>query len=130
MALVDLLQSNHAFLVMVTAVVGLMVGSFLNVVIHRLPVMMEREWHSQCRDLLELEAPSDNKEAYSLVRPRSRCPDCGHQISALENIPILSYLVLGGKCSSCKTRISPQYPLVELFTAVVSIVVKEPIRNA
>ncbi len=123
MALVDLLQSNHAFLVMVTAVLGLMVGSFLNVVIHRLPVMMEREWRSQCKDLLEIEASSDNKEAYSLVRPRSRCPDCGHQISALENIPVLSYLALRGRCSECGTRISPRYPLIEMLTGILSAIV-------
>ena len=123
MALVDLLQSNHAFLVMVTAVLGLMVGSFLNVVIHRLPVMMEREWRSQCKDLLEIEASSDNKEAYSLVRPRSRCPDCAHQISALENIPVFSYLALRGRCSECGTRISPRYPLIEMLTGILSAIV-------
>jgi leader peptidase (prepilin peptidase)/N-methyltransferase len=123
MALVDLLQSNHAFLVMVTAVLGLMVGSFLNVVIHRLPVMMEREWRSQCNDLLELETSSDNEEDYSLIRPRSRCPDCGHQISALENIPVFSYLALRGRCSECGTRISPRYPLIEMLTAILSGIV-------
>jgi leader peptidase (prepilin peptidase)/N-methyltransferase len=123
MALVDLLQSNHAFLVVVTVVLGLMVGSFLNVVIHRLPVMMEREWRSQCNDLLELETSSDNEEAYSLIRPRSRCPDCGHQISALENIPVFSYLALRGRCSECGTRISPRYPLIEMLTAILSGIV-------
>jgi leader peptidase (prepilin peptidase)/N-methyltransferase len=123
MALVDLLQSNHAFLVMVTAVLGLMVGSFLNVVIHRLPVMMEREWRSQCNDLLELETSSDNEEDYSLIRPRSRCPDCGHQISALENIPVFSYLALRGRCSECGTRISPRYPLIEMLTGILSAIV-------
>jgi leader peptidase (prepilin peptidase)/N-methyltransferase len=123
MALVDLLQSNHAFLVVVTVALGLMVGSFLNVVIHRLPVMMEREWRSQCNDLLELETSSDNEEAYSLIRPRSRCPDCGHQISALENIPVFSYLALRGRCSECGTRISPRYPLIEMLTAILSGIV-------
>lgn len=123
MALVDLLQSNHAFLVMVTALLGLMVGSFLNVVIHRLPVMMEREWRGQCNDLLEIEASSDNKYVYSLIRPRSRCPDCGHQITALENIPVFSYLALRGRCSECGTRISPRYPLIEILTGILSAIV-------
>ncbi len=101
---------------------GAIVGSFLNVVIYRLPVMMQRDWRRDCLEFLE-QAPDAASEKFNLNTPRSRCGHCGHQISALENIPILSYLVLGGKCSSCKTRISPQYPLVELFTAVVSIVV-------
>ena len=103
-------------------VFGSLIGSFLNVVIYRLPVMMQREWRNDCLEFLE--QPNDNDDArFNLSVPRSRCGDCGHQITALENIPIVSYLVLGGKCSACKTSISPQYPLVELFTAIVSLVV-------
>ena len=103
-------------------VFGSLVGSFLNVVIYRLPVMMQREWRSDCLEFLE--QPNDSDDArFNLSVPRSRCGECGHKISALENIPIISYLVLGGKCSSCKTSISLQYPLVELFTAIVSLVV-------
>ena len=103
-------------------VFGSLVGSFLNVVIYRLPLMMQREWRNDCLEFLE--QPAAEEEArFNLAVPRSRCGECGHQISALENIPIVSYLVLGGKCSSCKTRISVQYPLVELFTAVTSVVV-------
>ena len=103
-------------------VFGSLIGSFLNVVIYRLPVMMQREWRNDCLEFLE--QPNDNDDArFNLSVPRSRCGDCGHQITALENIPIVSYLVLGGKCSACKTSISPQYPLVELFTALVSLVV-------
>jgi len=103
-------------------VFGSLVGSFLNVVIYRLPLMMQREWRNDCLEFLE--QPAAEEEArFNLAVPRSRCGECGHQISALENIPIVSYLVLGGKCSSCKTRISVQYPLVELFTAVISVVV-------
>jgi leader peptidase (prepilin peptidase)/N-methyltransferase len=103
-------------------VLGSLIGSFLNVVIYRLPLMMQREWRSDCLEFLE--QPADEpQDRFNLAVPRSRCGECGHQISVLENIPIVSYLVLGGKCSSCKTRISPQYPLVELFTAVVSVVV-------
>ncbi len=101
---------------------GAIVGSFLNVVIYRLPVMMQRDWRRDCLEFLE-QAPDAETETFNLNTPRSRCGHCGHRIGALENIPLLSYLVLGGKCSSCKTRISPQYPLVELFTALVSIVV-------
>ena len=103
-------------------VFGSLVGSFLNVVIYRLPIMMQREWRSDCLEFLQ--QPADKEEsAFNLSVPRSRCGECGHRITALENIPVISYLVLGGKCSACKTRISPQYPLVELFTALVSVVV-------
>ena len=101
---------------------GAIVGSFLNVIIYRLPVMMQREWRRDCLEFLEQPADADS-DSFNLNTPRSRCGQCGHQISALENIPILSYLLLGGKCSACKAQISPQYPLVELFTAIASIVV-------
>jgi leader peptidase (prepilin peptidase) / N-methyltransferase len=97
---------------------GLCVGSFLNVVIHRLPKMMEREWHAQCAELRG-ETPS-TAEPLSLALPRSRCPACGHPITALENIPIISYLRLGGKCAGCGVRISPRYPIVELFSGIAS----------
>jgi leader peptidase (prepilin peptidase)/N-methyltransferase len=103
-------------------VFGALIGSFLNVVIYRLPVMMHREWRSECLESLQQSADAE-EEAFSLSVPRSRCGDCGHQISALQNVPIISYLLLGGKCASCKTKISAQYPLVELFTALVSVVV-------
>ena len=101
---------------------GLCVGSFLNVVIYRLPVMMQREWRSDCLGFLE--QPNESvEERFNLVVPRSRCGNCGHAISAAENIPVLSYLLLGGKCAECKTPISVQYPMVEIFTALVSVVV-------
>lgn len=103
-------------------VFGALIGSFLNVVIYRLPIMMQREWRSDCLEFLE--QPADPEESrFNLWAPRSRCGNCGHQITALENIPMLSYLVLGGKCAGCKTRISLQYPLVELFTACISVIV-------
>jgi leader peptidase (prepilin peptidase)/N-methyltransferase len=103
-------------------VLGLCVGSFLNVVIYRLPVMMQNEWRSDC--LVFLEQPEEpEKEKFNLSVPRSRCGNCGHTISAIENIPVLSYLVLRGKCAECKTPISIQYPMVEIFTALVSLVV-------
>jgi leader peptidase (prepilin peptidase)/N-methyltransferase len=103
-------------------VFGSLIGSFLNVVIYRLPEMMHREWRSDCLEFLEQPADAE-QERFNLSVPRSRCGNCGHKIIALENVPIVSYLVLGGKCSACKTRISPQYPLVELFTAIISVVV-------
>jgi leader peptidase (prepilin peptidase)/N-methyltransferase len=99
----------------VAALFGLLVGSFLNVVIYRLPKMMERDWVLQCAELRgeTLEAAP----ALTLVAPRSRCPACGHAISALENIPVLSYLFLRGRCRACRTSISVRYPLVEIMTA-------------
>ena len=103
-------------------VLGLAIGSFLNVVIYRLPEMMNREWRQDCLEFLQ--QPADATTArFNLSTPRSRCASCGHEITILENIPVLSYLLLGGKCSSCKTRLSLQYPLVELFTAVISVIV-------
>jgi leader peptidase (prepilin peptidase)/N-methyltransferase len=106
---------------------GLCVGSFLNVVAWRLPIMMEREWKRECHEYLELEQADPEQETASLnlARPASACPHCGHKIRFWENIPVLSYLILRGKCSSCGTRISLQYPLVELFTGIVSLVVAE-----
>jgi leader peptidase (prepilin peptidase)/N-methyltransferase len=102
--------------VALSALFGLAVGSFLNVVIHRLPRMMEREWATQCAELRGEAIPET--EPFSIVRPRSRCPDCGHQISALENIPILSYLIIGGRCKGCGKPISWRYPLVEALTGL------------
>lgn len=96
---------------------GLLVGSFLNVVIHRLPRMMERDWATQCAELRgEAVAPS---EPFSLVRPRSRCPKCGRQIGAFENIPLISFLILRGRCSGCGTTISWRYPVVEAMTGAL-----------
>ena len=95
---------------------GLCVGSFLNVVIHRLPKMMEREWREQCAELAGQPAPQE--PPLSLVAPRSRCPSCGHGITALENIPLVSWAVLRGKCSKCGSRISARYPLVELLAGI------------
>ena len=100
------------------AVLGLLVGSFLNVVVHRLPKIMERDWDCQCAELHGEAAPCH--EPLSLARPRSHCPECGHAISALENIPVISWLALRGKCSACRKSISPRYPLVEALTGLLS----------
>jgi leader peptidase (prepilin peptidase)/N-methyltransferase len=102
----------------IAAVIGLCVGSFLNVVIHRLPKMLDRGWRAQCAELSGESAPEE--PAYNLVVPRSQCPACGHRITALENIPVLSFLVLHGHCSACGTSISPRYPLVEILTAALT----------
>jgi leader peptidase (prepilin peptidase) / N-methyltransferase len=109
---------NVATLVL-AAVVGLCVGSFLNVVIHRLPKMLERGWREQCADLAG-ETPAD-APAYNLIVPRSQCPSCGHRIGALENIPVVSYLVLRGHCLACRAPISARYPVVELLAAFLSV---------
>lgn len=99
------------------AVLGLLVGSFLNVVIHRLPRMMEAEWAAQCAEIAGQEtAPT---ERFNLWRPRSRCPHCGHQIRWYENIPVISYLALRAKCSNCGASIGLRYPLIELLTAAL-----------
>jgi len=99
------------------AMVGLCIGSFLNLVIHRLPLRLEREWKAESAEYLDVTV--DLPEAVTLSRPRSRCPSCGHAIAWYENIPVVSYLALRGRCSACKTRISPRYPLVELATGVL-----------
>lgn len=120
---VDTLQQYPAVYLGCLFVLGACIGSFLNVVIYRLPVMMERDWRAECREFLELPEENSTEDNLTLAKPRSRCGHCGHQITILENIPIISYLFLGGKCSSCKTPLSKQYPLVELFTAIVSVIV-------
>jgi leader peptidase (prepilin peptidase)/N-methyltransferase len=130
MELLHLLQTNNAFFLTVVGIVSLMIGSFLNVVIHRLPIMMERSWRQQCEAFLEedngevkQEEADKPKEKYNLIIPGSRCPHCGHQIGPLENIPVVSYLFLKGKCSSCGQRISVRYPIIEAVTALLSVIV-------
>lgn len=102
----------------VLAVLGLCVGSFLNVVIHRLPLMLDRQWRRDSAELLGQPLP-DEGEPLNLAVPRSRCPHCGHLIRWYENLPVLSWLALRGRCSNCKAGISPRYPLVELLTGVL-----------
>lgn len=108
-----------------TAVIffSLCIGSFLNVVILRLPKMMQQDWRCQCEEFLELSDDQREKgEPITLSKPASTCPSCGHGIRAWENVPVISYLVLGGKCASCKTGISPRYPMIEAITALFSVV--------
>jgi leader peptidase (prepilin peptidase)/N-methyltransferase len=111
--------AEQLFFVISAALVGLCVGSFLNVVIHRLPKMLDRGWQAQCAELRGEELPA--QPAYNLVVPRSQCPSCGHQIKASENVPLLSWLVLGGKCSACKAPIAVRYPIVEMLGAALAV---------
>jgi len=120
------LQSQPIAFIALALVLGLLVGSFLNVVIWRLPAMMEADWQQQCRELLEGEGTSpssDDKKTFNLNTPRSHCPKCGHMIKAVENIPVISYLVLKGKCSGCGTAISARYPLIELLSGILTAIV-------
>lgn len=119
--MVQLLQTEPWIWVGVIGLLGLMVGSFLNVLIYRLPKMMHAEWEAQCADLRG--ETLTIRPRYNLWVPRSACPHCQHPIRALENIPVLSWLMLSGKCAACKATISPRYPLVELLTGVVSAAV-------
>jgi leader peptidase (prepilin peptidase) / N-methyltransferase len=125
--IIQVLQLNSAILITTVFIFGLLVGSFLNVVIFRYPIMMFREWESMAKEVLiergfKLTAPKeafDKQPAqFNLVVPRSACPQCGHKITSLENLPLISYLVLGGKCRGCKTPISIRYPFVELLTGL------------
>jgi len=123
---VQLLQDSAPLFIFISGLLGLLVGSFLNVVIHRLPKMMEREWRTQCAEFNEqlnddtIQDSNIVTPPYNLHTPRSACPHCGHQISALENIPLLSYLALRGKCRQCGSPISLRYPIVEAVTGILS----------
>jgi len=121
MDLLTLLQSSPILFIALASILGLLIGSFLNVVIYRLPVMMEREWQTQCDELNGKEIAES--EPFTLSAPRSRCPKCDHAITASENIPLISYLFLGGKCKQCKTGISIRYPLIEALTGLLSGIV-------
>lgn len=123
MELIFLLKTSPVWLISVVGLFSLLVGSFLNVVIYRLPIMLERQWKQDCHEWLDQPPDKLDTGDFNLVVPRSQCPTCGHKITALENIPVISYLFLRGKCVSCKTPISSQYPLVELATALLSMLV-------
>jgi len=125
--IISVLESNSTVLIIVTLIFGLLVGSFLNVVIFRYPIMLFREWESMAKDILSergfnisepKEAFDKQPEKFNLVVPRSACPKCGHKITSLENIPLISYLFLKGKCRECSNPISIRYPFVELLTGI------------
>ena len=118
MALFQAIETYPALFIGFCVVIGLMVGSFLNVVIYRLPKMLEQQWRDQCTELNGEEIPA--RKAFNIVVPRSACPSCRHGITALENIPLVSFLVLRGKCSACKAPISLRYPVVEAIAGVLS----------
>ena len=118
MEMITLLAAQPVLVIVAMTVLGLLVGSFLNVVIYRLPVMMEREWRNECQALLELGDDDGAQEPFDLMRPRSRCPQCATPIAAHHNIPLLSYLILGGRCRRCHAAIPRRYPLVEALGGV------------
>jgi leader peptidase (prepilin peptidase) / N-methyltransferase len=135
--LVQLLQTNHAILIAIVFLLGLLVGSFLNVVIHRLPIMMDRDWRRHCEELNAAGAnnsagsteknahqrPAPDDPRFNLLTPRSQCPACRAPIHAWQNIPLVSYLLLRGRCAACGVHISARYPLVELISGVLSALV-------
>ena len=120
--LIALIQQNSTLFIIITSLLGLVFGSFLNVVIHRLPIMMEMSWRDQCASLNGSDKPTKTTK-YNLITPRSACPNCQKPIAAWHNIPIISFLILGGKCKDCKASISWRYPAVELIsTCLVGLV--------
>lgn len=109
-----------------TAILGLLIGSFLNVVILRLPVMLERQWREECQAFLDITATTEqsvDSGPFNLISPRSHCPKCKHPIRAWENIPLISYIFLRGRCSACQTKIPIRYPLTEALTGILSVVI-------
>lgn len=126
--MLDAFKNNPALLIAACAVLGLLVGSFLNVVIHRLPRMLERDWDEQTADHLDhrnmahcaQEIRRQQPQRYNLIVPPSTCPKCGHRIRAHENVPVLSYLFLRGRCASCKSRISARYPVIEAVSGALA----------
>ena len=122
MLLLDYLAANPAALILVCVLFGLLVGSFLNVVIHRIPKMMEATWRQEARELLEQPVPKgeETPPIFNLVTPGSHCPHCNHRIRWYENVPVVSWALLKGRCSGCKAAISKRYPIIELLTALVA----------
>ncbi len=127
MTVLDLIANNSTVLIVLTIVLGLLVGSFLNVVIYRVPVMLQREWRQQCCEFLELDEkkfskddPTAKHKIFNLVKPDSHCPQCNAPVRAWQNIPILSYVMLHGKCAGCQKPISMRYPVIELVTGLLS----------
>lgn len=126
MEVITLLRENSTFFLTVVGLFSLLVGSFLNAAIYRIPIMLQQGWREECQELFGGDSPevaSESAKKFNLFVPRSQCPTCGHMITAIENIPVISYVFLRGKCSSCKTKISIQYPIIELLTALISVFV-------
>ena len=130
MTIVELLETSQAFLIIASLVLGLLVGSFLNVIIYRMPVILQRDWKRQCSEFLEIDnslskdkSHSLKHEVFNLQQPASHCPHCYHKIKPWENVPLISYIALGGKCSNCKAKISLRYPSIEFINGVLSALV-------
>ncbi len=123
MQFLDLLQSSTASLLTVLALFGLIIGSFLNVVIHRLPIMMNNQWRQESTAFLNPDGEPEPVDTFNLMTPASTCPSCGHKIRSWENIPVLSYLFLKGRCSSCNTGISIRYPTIEIISAALAVLI-------
>ncbi len=123
MPITEFLSLNPTAWILCASVFGLVVGSFLNVVIYRLPVMLERDWRAQCAEFLNTPNASPPQEKFNLATPRSKCPQCNHPIRAYENIPVLSYVLLRGRSSACSAKISSRYPIIELATGILSAAV-------
>jgi leader peptidase (prepilin peptidase)/N-methyltransferase len=120
MSVIQLFQTQPVFFVITMALLGMCVGSFLNVVIYRLPKMMQQDWQEQCCELLDIKNEKGEEQQVNLIFPGSSCPACQHKITPLENIPVISYLFLKGRCKSCNVKISPQYPLIEILTGLTT----------
>ena len=123
MSLASLLQNSPTLFISLTGILGLMLGSFLNVVIYRLPIMMEKSWRKQCHEFLEMDQPEADQETFNLVLPASRCPHCQTPIRPYQNIPVISYLLLRGKCAHCHAPIAMRYPIIEACTGMASAIV-------
>ena len=123
MTLIDYLASHTLAFILVASLLGLIVGSFLNVVIHRLPIMMERDWLRQSREMLDPDVEQPPDTTFNLILPHSHCPHCSTEIKAWQNLPVISFALLRGRCGHCRERISFRYPAVELLTAALSAVV-------
>lgn len=119
----SIILNTPSLLCPIVGIIGLMVGSFLNVVIYRLPIMMQRDWKQECQEFLELPVSEESASTFNLALPSSHCPACNADITALQNIPVLSYLLLKGKCANCQTSISIRYPLVEALAGLLSVMV-------
>ncbi|MGB1311469.1 MAG: prepilin peptidase [Leucothrix sp.] len=124
MQFLALLEQHPILLISIVGFFSLLIGSFLNAAIYRIPVMLQREWDAECLEHINADNPdyiAKETERFNLFMPRSACPTCNHPISSLENIPVISYLLLKGKCKGCKTPISLQYPVIEITTALLSM---------
>jgi leader peptidase (prepilin peptidase) / N-methyltransferase len=124
MGLLQTFEQNAIFYYLSLGLLGLIVGSFLNVVIYRLPIMLQKNWRTECLSFLEQDEPQQTAgEPFNLSQPRSRCPSCKQAITALENIPIISYIFLSGRCRHCRSPISIRYPLIELLSAALALII-------